>query len=113
LVISIFFFIFAQDYKYFDILAHILYNNSKVKEIYLTDGEIKNSKYLLMVHEDGYLVMKWCYEDLIEVQPNPSLIKVGRKMVLEYGEPNLFNIKQRIAFQDEQGKLESRWEKIM
>jgi hypothetical protein len=94
-------------------LAHNLYNGSKVKEIYLTDGEIPNSKYILMIHEDGYLVMKWCYEDLTELQPNPILVKVGRRMILEYGEPNLFNIKQRIGFQDEQGKLEERWEKVL
>ena len=94
-------------------MAQNLYNGSKVKEIYLTDGEIKNSKYILMIHEDGYLVMKWCYEDLTEVQPNPALTKVGRRMVLEYGEPNLFNIKHMIPFQDEMGNLDKRWEKVM
>lgn len=91
----------------------LYYKNSKVKEIYLTEGEIPDSKYLLMVYEDGFLVMKWCYEDLVEVQPNPILTKVGRKMILEYGQPNLFSIRQRLPFQDEQGNLDDRWEKVL
>lgn len=87
--------------------------DNKVKEIYLSDGEVKGSKNLLLVYDDGYLVLKWCYEDLIETQVNPILSKVGKKMILEYGEPNLFNLRQRIPFQDELGNLDGRWEKIM
>ena len=94
-------------------MAHILQKESKVKEIYLSNGDIKDSKNLLLVYDNGELVMKWCYEDIIEVQENPTLTKIGRRMILEYGEPNLFKIRQRIPFQDEMGKLESIWEKIM
>jgi hypothetical protein len=32
---------------------------------------------------------------------------------LEFGEPNLFSIRQRMTFQDEQGNLDERWEKVM
>ena len=39
--------------------------------------------------------------------------KVGRKMFLEYGEPNLFMIRERMPFQDEMGNLEKVWEKVM
>ena len=94
-------------------MAYILQKDSKVKEIYLTDGETVNSKYLLFVYDNGSLVMKWCYEDIVEIQANPTLTKVGRKMILEFGEPNLFSIRQRMTFQDEQGNLDERWEKVM
>ena len=94
-------------------MAQILQNKGKAKEIYLADAEIKDAKYILLVYEDGSIVLKWCYEDIVEVQVNPTLTKVGRKMILEFGEPNLFQQRERIAFQDEQGKLEDSWKKIM
>ena len=94
-------------------MAHILQKDSKVKEIYLADGEIVNSKLILFIYENGDVLLEWCYEDLIEVQANPTLNKVGRRMILEYGEPNIFNLRQRMTFQDEQGNLDERWEKIM
>ncbi len=94
-------------------MAHILQKDSKVKEIYLADGNVVDSKLLLLVYEHGDIVLKWCYEDLVEVQANPTLTKVGRRMILEYGEPNIFNLRQRMTFQDEQGNLDERWEKIM
>jgi hypothetical protein len=94
-------------------LAYILQKDSKVKEIYLADADMANAKYLLFVYDNGSLVMKWCYEDIVEIQANPTLTKVGRKMVLEFGEPNLFSIRQRMTFQDEQGNLDERWEKVM
>ena len=97
----------------FLVLAYILQKDSKVKEIYLADGDVVDSKYLLFIYDNGEIVLKWCYEDIVEIQEKPSLTKVGRRMVLEYGEPNLFDIRQRIAFQDELGNLEERWEKIM
>ena len=87
--------------------------DSKVKEMYLADGEVIDSKLLLLIYENGDIVLKWCYDDIIEVQANPTLNKVGRRMLLEYGEPNLFNIRQRMTFQDEQGNLDEKWEKIM
>lgn len=94
-------------------MAYILQKDSKVKEIYLANGEVVGSKLLLLVYENGDIVLKWCYEDLVEVQANPTLTKVGRRMILEYGEPNIFNLRQRMTFQDEQGNLDERWEKIM
>ena len=94
-------------------MAHILQKDSKVKEIYLADGEIVNSKLILFIYENGDVLLEWCYEDLIEVQANPTLNKVGRRMILEYGESNIFNLRQRMTFQDEQGNLDERWEKIM
>lgn len=87
--------------------------DSKVKEIYLANGEVVDSKLLLLVYENGDIVLKWCYEDLVEVQANPTLTKVGRRMILEYGEPNIFNLRQRMTFQDEQGNLDERWEKVL
>jgi hypothetical protein len=94
-------------------LAHILQSKGRAKEIYLADAEIKDSKYILLVFEDGSIKLEWCYEDLIEIQVNPVLTKLGRRMILEFGEPNLFNLRERKPFQDEQGNLDSMWEKIM
>ena len=93
-------------------MAHILQDNS-VTEMYISDSTIKDSKNLLLVHKDGTLELKWCLGETIEVQANPTLVKVGRKMRLEYGEPNLFGIRQIIPFQDENGNLEKVWEKVM
>ena len=94
-------------------MAYILRKDSKVTEIYLADGEVTNSKLLLLIYENGDIVLKWCYEDLVEVQSNPTLTKIGRRMILEYGEPNIFNLRQRMTFQDEQGNLDERWEKVL
>ena len=94
-------------------MAHILQDDNMVTEIYVSDSTIKDSKNLLMVHKDGTLEMEWCMGDIVEKQINPVLVKVGRKMLLEYGEPNLFMIRQRILFQDEMGNLEKAWEKVM
>lgn len=94
-------------------MAYILQKDSKVKEIYLADGNVVSSKLLLLIYENGDIVLKWCYEDLVEVQVNPTLSKVGKRMILEYGEPNIFNLRQKMPFQDEQGNLEDIWEKVM
>ena len=83
-----------------------------VKEMYLCDGERVGSKYLLTVHEDGLLRLKWCCGNVSEAQVNPIMVKVRNKMMLEYGEPNLFQIRRRLPFTDENGKLEPKWTKI-
>ena len=92
-------------------MAHIL--QGEVREIYVSDSSIKNSKNVLLVYENGDLDLKWCCENVVERQVNPMLVKVGRSMKLEYGEPNLFQVKQMLPFQNEQGQLEPCWEKIM
>jgi len=94
-------------------LAHILQRDSKAKEIYLADAEIKDSKYLLIVYENGELELKWCYEDIVEVQVNPILVKSGKRMLLEFGDVNLFNLRERKPFQNEEGNLDEMWEKII
>ena len=93
------------------IMAHNLQGN--VKEIYVSDSSIKGSKNVLFVYESGDLELKWCCENVVERQLCPSLVKDGKRLKLEYGEPNLFQIRQVIPFQDENGKLEPCWEKIM
>lgn len=95
------------------IVAHILYKNHKAKEIYLANGEIVGSKYLLIVYDNDDILLEWCYEDIVEIQVNPSITKIGRRVMVEYGEPNLFQIRRNLPFQDEQGNLEKIWEKIM
>jgi hypothetical protein len=90
-----------------------LQNYKRVKEIYMTSGEVDKSKLLLFVYNDGKLKLEWCWEHVVEIQDNPTLTKIGRKMILEYGEPNIFNQREKIQFQNEQGELESNWEKIL
>jgi len=95
-------------------LAHNLQINGKVTEIYLANAEIPNSKYLLFVYDNGSLKLEWCSgNDIVEIQENPTLSKIGKRMLLEYGEANLFNIRQKLPFQDEQGNLDEMWEKVM
>jgi hypothetical protein len=92
-------------------MAHNLQGD--VREIYVSDSSIKNSKNVLIVYESGHLELKWCCENVVERQVCPMFVKVGRGMKLEYGEPNLFQIRQMLPFQNEQGELEPCWEKIM
>ena len=92
-------------------MAHILQGD--VREIYVSDSSIKGSKNVLFVYESGELELKWCCENVVEQQLSPSFVRVGKCLKLEYGEPNLFQIRQIIPFQDENGKLEPCWEKIM
>lgn len=96
------------------IVAHILQDDDKVTEIYVCDGSIRESQNVLFVYKSGKLEMKWCCgTNVTETQVNPTLEKVGKRMLLEYGEPNLFQIRQRLPFQDEQGNLDKIWTKIM
>jgi hypothetical protein len=92
-------------------MAYILQKD--VREIYVSDSSIKGSKNVLFVYEGGDLELKWCCQNVVEKQLCPSLVRVGKCLKLEYGEPNLFQIRQIIPFQDENGKLEPCWEKIM
>ena len=94
-------------------MAHVLEEDNTVTEMYLSNGNIQDSKNLLMVHKDGTIELEWCLGDTIQVEENPILVKIGRRMVLEYGTPNLFGVREMMPFQDEQGNLESRWERIM
>lgn len=88
-------------------------DNFTVTEMYLSDGNIPSSKNLLIVHKDGTLEMKWCCGDYIQNEFNPILSKVGRRMIIEYGDANMFGIRPTLPFQDEQGQLDKMWEKIM
>ena len=92
-------------------MAHVLQGD--VREIYVSNSSIKGSKNVLFVYESGDLELKWCCENVVEKQSCPLLVKENNKVRLEYGEPNLFHIRQVIPFQDENGKLEPCWEKIM
>ena len=94
-------------------MAQDLHDKGKVTEIYLANGNIPNSKFLLIIYEDGTLKLEWCYENTVEIQKSPTLVKISRGTLLEYGEPNLLNIRQRLRLKDEQGNLDSMWEKVM
>lgn len=94
-------------------MAQILQGNSRVKEMYLANATTKNAKYILLVYDNDAIVLKWCCDDIIKIQENPSITKVGRKIILEFGEPNLFGTRPNLPFQDEQGNLEKNWEKVL
>lgn len=94
-------------------MAHILQIDSKVKEIYLSNSDVGNSKNLLLVYDNDSIVLKWCNGNVIEIQESPTLINIGRRTLIEYGEPNLFGIRRKIPFKNDVGNLESMWEKIM
>jgi hypothetical protein len=81
--------------------------------MYLANANLQNAKYILLVYDNDSIVLKWCCGDIIMIQENPSITKVGRKIILEYGEVNLLGTRRNLPFQDEQGKLEKIWEKIL
>ena len=94
-------------------MAHFLLQDNTVTEMYVSDGKVVGSKNILMLHKDGTLELRYCHGDKVETQPNASLVRVGRRLLLEYGEPNLLNVMDRVVFLDEQGNLDGSWEKIM
>lgn len=94
-------------------MEHNLHDSVKVREIYLSDGNINGSKNLLIVNEDGTVILEWCMGDKVEVQEKPIFVRIGKEMRVEYGTPNLFNIRQMLPFMDSFGRLDVMWERIM
>ena len=81
--------------------------------MYVTEGDGKNSHYILMVNSDGSLNLNWYDNSSKTVEDEPIMVKRSNgSMMLEYGEKNLFGIRRAIPFLDNKGNLESRWERI-
>ena len=87
--------------------------NDKVKEIYLSNARIKDSKHLLIIYEDGSMLMKWCYRNTVETVPNLAVTENNGKKVLTYGSPNMFGIKEKKPFKNEKGEMEEIWTKMI
>lgn len=85
----------------------------KAKEVYVTNANTPNSRYVLMRMIDGTLKFNWYDEESVIHEEEPILVKKGDgSMKLEFGEKNLFGIRQNLPFIDSDGNLEDRWDRI-
>lgn len=85
-----------------------------VKEIYVSDGNIADSKYTLIIMSDGTVRLTWYQGAVRSIEKEPIIVKrgIGNCAFIEYGVPNLFGIRASLPFMDEEGDLVERWEKI-
>ena len=84
-----------------------------VSEMYVTDGMIPNSKYLLMIMQDGTVIFNWYDKDFRIEYENPCLVRYHNGMKIEYGKPNELGVRAFMELLDyNSGQLTSRWEKI-
>lgn len=84
-----------------------------VKELYVSEGNVVGSTFVLIVLEDGTLNLTWYMGNKSVKEDNPIISKrYDGSMKVEYGEENLFGVRQVLCFVDSSGKLEDRWERI-
>ena len=84
-----------------------------VKELYVSEGNVVGSTFVLMVLEDGTINLTWYMGNKSVKENNPIISKrYDGSMKVEYGEENLFGVRQVLCFVDSSGKLEDRWERI-
>jgi hypothetical protein len=84
-----------------------------IKELYVTNGTIMASKYVLTVMNGGTLSLVWYIGASRIPQGDPIMVKSHDKsMMVEYGAKNLFGTRASLPFLNSEGKLEPRWEKI-
>lgn len=84
-----------------------------VKELYVSEGNVVGSTFVLIVLEDGTLSLTWYMGNKSVKEDNPIISKrCDGSMKVEYGEENLFGVRQVLCFVDSSGKLEDRWERI-
>lgn len=84
-----------------------------VKELYVSEGNVVGSTFVLIVLEDGTLSLTWYMGNKSVKEDNPIISKrYDGSMKVEYGEENLFGVRQVLCFVDSSGKLEDRWERI-
>ena len=84
-----------------------------VKELYVSDGNVVGSTYVLMILEDGTPSLTW-YMDNNSVKEDNRIIskRYEGSMKVEYGAENLFGARQVLCFIDSRGQLEERWDRI-
>ena len=84
-----------------------------IKELYVSEGNVVGSTFVLMVLEDGTINLTWYMGNKSVKENNPIISKrYDGSMKVEYGEENLFGVRQVLCFVDSSGKLEDRWERI-
>ena len=84
-----------------------------VKELYVSDGNVVDSTYVFMILEDGTPSLTWYMGNQKVEEYNPTISKrYDGSMKIEYGEPNLFGVRQVLCFIDSSGQLEERWDRI-
>jgi hypothetical protein len=84
-----------------------------VKELYVSEGNVVGSTFVLIVLEDGTLSLTWYMGNKSVKEDNPIISKrYDGSMKVEYGEENLFGVRQVLCFVDSSGKLEDRWDRI-
>ena len=84
-----------------------------VKELYVSDGNVVDSTYVFMILEDGTPSLTWYMGNQKVEEDNPTISKrYDGSMKIEYGEPNLFGVRQVLCFIDSSGQLEKRWDRI-
>ena len=84
-----------------------------VKELYVSDGNVVDSTYVFMILEDSTLSLTWYMGNQKVEEDNPTISKrYDGSMKIEYGEENLFGVRQVLCFIDSSGQLEERWDRI-
>ena len=84
-----------------------------VKELYVSDGNVVDSTYVFMILEDGTPSLTWYMGNQKVEEDNPTISKrYDGSMKIEYGEENLFGVRQVWCFIDSSGQLEKRWDRI-
>ena len=84
-----------------------------VKELYVSESNVVGSTYVLMILEDGTPSLTWYMGNSKVEEKNPIISKrYDGSMKIEYGEENLFGVRQVLCFIDSSGQLEERWDRI-
>ena len=84
-----------------------------VKELYVSDGNVVDSTYVFMILEDGTPSLTWYMGNQKVEEDNLTISKrYDGSMKIEYGEENLFGVRQVLCFIDSSGQLEKRWDRI-
>ena len=70
----------------------------------MSDGNVVGSTYVLMILEDSTPSLTWYMGNSKVEEKNPIISKrYDGSMKIEYGEPNLFGVRQVLCFIDSRG----------
>ena len=84
-----------------------------VKEIYVRDGILENTKYVLMIDDEGKPSLTFYINSVKIEQYKPILIKFMRGIRIEYGVENDEGVRTHMQLIDyDTGELHEKWEKI-
>lgn len=84
-----------------------------VRELYVSEGNVVGSTFVLMILEDGTPNLIWYMGNRKIEEDNPTISKrYDGSMKVEYGEDSIFGDRQVLCFIDSRGQLEERWDRI-